>query len=293
MELSREWPKKNHMWLWGVCSFLICANAFADDCGTINDNPAWNNGMTQLSGQMKNKQWDDAYKTAETLNAICERSPQLNYAMGIIQKEKGDDTKALYYMQRATRFTEEFAVKGDTLEKMWAGRYEAEHPEARPDQIAKRQKELEESKKQVDALTKENIKLKGDVSTAALGSKLETFEDDEAERMHYAAGLWTGVAFAGVGIALAVIGGSLLAVNKDDLIDMPDIVRADTAEDDKKSSLNSSGYVYIGLIGAGIGLAVVGSTVAGIFGYYYANKKDNSNVSFNISPVGADINFTF
>ena len=284
MELSREWPKKNHMWLWGVCSFLICANAFADDCGTINDNPAWNNGMTQLSGQMKNKQWDDAYKTAETLNAICERSPQLNYAMGIIQKEKGDDTKALYYMQRATRFTEEFAVKGDTLEKMWAGRYEAEHPEARPDQIAKRQKELEESKKQVDALTKENIKLKGDVSTAALGSKLETFEDDEAERRHYAAGLWTSVGLAGVGLALTVAGGVLAAINRKG-IDF----------NENKAWVKADYTTYWTLLGSGIGALVTGTVLTGIFGYYYSHSvsADNnpSSVSLYVTPTGIGMQF--
>ncbi|MBO4349452.1 MAG: hypothetical protein J6A01_00705, partial [Proteobacteria bacterium] len=216
MKLSRKMRALLQVTALGAGCLAFSAHAFADNCTTLNNNADWNDGMTQLSSQMKTKQWDDAYKTAENLNAICDRSPQLNYAMGIINKEKGDDTKALYYMQRATRFTEEFAVKGDTLEKMWNGRYEAEHPEARPDEIAKRQEELEKQKALIEALTTENLKLKGDVKAASLSGKLETFEEDEAERMHYAAGLWTGVAFTGVGLVLAGVGGGLYVQNYKD-----------------------------------------------------------------------------
>ena len=267
----------------GGC-LAFCVHAFADECATINNNPTWNNNMTQLSNQMKNKQWDDAYKTAETLNAICDRSPQLNYAMGIINKEKGDNTKALYYMQRATRFTEEFAVKGDTLEKMWAGRYEAEHPEARPDEITKRQKELEESKKQIEELTTENLKLKGDVKAASLSGKLDTFEEDEAERMHYATGLWTSVGLAGVGLALTIAGTALAATN-----------RKGVDFDDNKAWVKADYTTYWTLLGSGIGALVTGTVLTGILGYYYSHSVSEdtnpSSVSLYVTPTGIGMQF--
>ena len=121
-----------------LCSLLLCTHAFADACSNLDGNAQWNEGMTTLSAQLTAKQWNEALKTAENLNTICERSPMLNYAMGRIYREKGNDSKSLYYYQRATLYTEEFAVKGKTLELMWFDRYEAEHPEARPDVIASR-----------------------------------------------------------------------------------------------------------------------------------------------------------
>ena len=87
--------------------------------------------MATLNNQIAQNQWNDALKTAENLSLICERSPILNYLMGHIYREKGDDKKSLYYLQRATLYTEEFSVKGRALERMWFDRYEAEYPEAR------------------------------------------------------------------------------------------------------------------------------------------------------------------
>ena len=279
-----------HMWLWGgVCSFVICTSAFADDCLNLAENTPWNEGMTTLSGQMTEKQWDDALKTAENLNAICERSPILNYAMGRIYREKGDDKKALYYMQRATLFTEEFAVKGKTLEQMWFDRYESEHPEARPATIAAREKELEQRTKELEELTTENLKLQGDVKAASQGARADLIENIEAERRRYAAGMWTGVAVAGVGLVLTGVGAYFVASGKNSGVNYDD----DKGEYGEYNVKDNYGTNWA-ILGAGIAATIAGAAVTGIMGYFYTHTKEiDTPVSFNISPVSASMTIAF
>ena len=280
----------------GLSGLLICTPALADNCEDLSENKTWTTGMTSLSDQMTKEKWDEALKTADSLYAICERSPILNYAMGRIHKEKGDEAKALYYMQRATLYTEEFAVKGKTLEHMWFDRYKAEHPEARPENIAsrqqeleRRQQELEERQKEIEALKLENTRLKGAVDNASLSGRLDSFEDKEAERRHYAAGLWTGVAAAGVGLILTGIGTGLIITNDDKTVGF----KEESSNDGNKIKpyTKASNNVYWAMLGAGIGITVIGTIFTGIFGYYYNNNKQNNTVSFYNTPDGVGIQF--
>ena len=226
---------------------------------------------------MSQKQWDKALKTAENLNTICERSHILNYAMGRIYKEKGNDSKALYYMQRATLFTKEFAVRGKTLEQMWFDRYEAEHPEARPAAI--------------EALKQENAELKAQARQThdkAMESRIDMQADLMTEKNRYGAGLWTGVAVAGVGVILIGVGAGLLASSNDDTVGFH--------EDKENRELNpytkSQNNAYWGMIGGGIASTVVGATLAGLFGDWYANtNQTDGSVSFYSTVNGIGIQF--
>ena len=264
-----------------VGGVFVCSHVFADECATIANNAAWNEGMSTLSDQISKKKWDDALKTAENLNTICERSPILNYAMGRIHKEKGNDSKSLYYMQRATLYTEEFAVKGKTLEQMWFDRYEAEHPEARPDAI--------------EALKKENARLKAQALQThdkAMESRIDAQADLSAEKSRYGAGLWIGVAVAGVGLALTGTGAGLVIANNDDTIGF------NKSNDDSPYEISpytkSQNNTYWGVLGAGIAATVVGVTLMGVFGYWYAHtdvQDSNNTISFYNTSNGIGIRF--
>ena len=116
-------------------------------CMDLDNNPTWNEVFNELTANYKAKDYQAALRNAQTLNTICELSPVLNFSIGRIYREMGDDTKGLYYMQRATLFTKEFAVRGELLERMWYERYEIEHVDARDDVIAARKKQIEERNK--------------------------------------------------------------------------------------------------------------------------------------------------
>ncbi len=270
----------------GMCGLMFSSVAFADDCQRIGSNPSWKSGMAKLSEQTNQKQWNDALKTAENLSAICDRMPVLNYVMGRIYKEKGNDSKALYYYQRATLFTEEFAVNGKQLEQMWFDRYEAEHPDARPEAI--------EAMKNENAELKERLKKTQD---KAVDARFGEQADLMVEKSRYGAGLWTGVAVAGIGLVLTGVGAGLIVANSDDTIEFEKETVKDAEGHETyyiKPQTKGQNNAYWGMLGAGIAATVVGVTLTGIFGYWYSHTSvevDDSPISFYGTPNGIGIRF--
>ena len=282
MDLRRIMSKCLQIVCVGMCGSFFCSLAFADDCQKLDSNNSWKKGMVTLSEQMGEKSWNDALKTAEKLNNICERSPVLNYAMGRFYREIGNDSKSLYYYQRATLFTEEFSVKGKTLEQMWFDRYEAEHPEARPASI--------------EALKAENEQLKTRLQQShdrAIDARFGEQDNLMAEKSRYAIGLWTGVAVAGVGLVLTGVGAGMVVANSDDSIDFSE---KDRVGDEYQIHPKTKGTnnAYWGMLGAGIAATVVGATLTGLFGYWYSHtglQDTDSAVSFYTTSNGLGIRF--
>ena len=265
-----------------LVSWAFCANAFADDCMKLDKNPKWIEGMNVLSVHMAAKNWDEALQTAQELSAICERSPVLNYAMGRIYREKGDNQKTLFHMRQATLSTEEFAVKGKMLEQMWFERYEAEHPEARAESIAARQKDIEDRDAEIARLRD----LERQTHDQAMAARVDEKAGSIAEKTHYAAGLWTGVGVAAAGLILTGIGTWFYFDVKNDGVEYDD--------DKAKYSASGSYATSWALIGAGIAATVAGSAVAGVMGYFYSHADDaDAPVSFNISPMSANLTVNF
>ncbi|MBO4349773.1 MAG: tetratricopeptide repeat protein [Proteobacteria bacterium] len=255
----------------GLCCFMLTSPAFADECSNLDANPRWNEGMTTLSAQLTAKRWDEALITAEKLSTICERSPMLNYAMGRIYREKGNDSKALYYYQRATLYTEEFTVRGKTLELMWFDRYEAEHPDARPENL--------------ESLKKELAELKQNAQVGSVETKYEMQQVYEDARGGYAAGLWTGVALGGVGLILTGVGAGGLAMNYNKGIDFDD--------EKAEANINPMRTTSLVLFGVGGGMLITGGILSGIMGYYYSHSKDNVDISFNVTPTSGSLCIVF
>ena len=277
------------------CLFASSAWAKGDPCQSLARNAQWNEGISELSANYKSKNYDIALKKADELSEICSRSPILNYFRGRIYREKGDDTKALYYIQLATNSTEEFAVKGDLLERMWYERYEIEHAEARPEKIEERQKEIADLQQRTK-VAEEQLSEK----------KTESRFTDYDTVKSYATGMWTGVAVGAVGIVLTAVGAGLYAgvicSQKGKNGNCKAIeYKYNTKEEENKSYLDN-GYGVIkpeytianGMMWAGVSLTIVGSIFAGIFGYKYANVQNETNaIIFGINANGANLGITF
>ena len=89
-----------------------------DPCQTLNENATWNTEIVLLTENVKRKDFDAALLNAEKLNEICDRSPIVNYSLGRIYQEKGDEAKAIEYLKRATQNTQEFNIPDSNLQQM-------------------------------------------------------------------------------------------------------------------------------------------------------------------------------
>ena len=251
--------------------------AFADNCDDLDGNVRWGQLFQVLSTQIETKDNDNALETAEKLNEICSESPILNYAIGRVYRNKGDNAKELYYLQRATRYTEEFMVNADVLEILWFERYEAEHPETRTENKstrARKEKNIEQLNAEILEATKQRYE-----------TQIAAERQTNKQVGIYKAFMWSGVAVGATGVAMGITGGVLMMLNKDDSIDQS-----------KPGKLRVK-YIHnvgVGLLSAGVAATVVGAMAAGFGGYLYSKSKSTQeSVAFSLSPTGAVLNVTF
>ena len=249
-----------------VLALIFCVGvpltAFADNCKNLEKDKKWTEGFKKLNELITDQNWSEALDEAHKLYAYCDRSPLINFYLGHIYQEMGNEKNALNYLRKATDNTDEFAVTGPVLERIWYERYEAEHPDARPENIAK---------------MKEALK---NVSAEKMQSEFDSALSLEKVRSNYAAGLWTGVGLAGAGLVLGGVGAWMIA--SDDVLKY----------DDKITVKRSYGIGW-SLVGAGIAATVSGAVIAGIMGHHYAQLNKQSEVSFGISPFSAELTIVF
>lgn len=248
------------------CFMWVPLCAFADNCKNLEKDKFWAEGFKKVNDLITDKKWDEALDEAHKLYAYCNRSPMINFYLGHIYKELGNEKNVANYLRKATDYTEEFAIKGPLLERIWFERYEAEHPEARPEKIA----EMKEALK--------------NVSAEKMQSEYDSALSLEKVRSNYAAGLWTGVGLAGAGLVLGGVGVGFV-------LDVDD--RGPLDYEKTKISVRSNYMLGWALVGAGVAAVVSGTIVAGIMGYHYANLKKEEAVSLSITPASVSLTYKF
>lgn len=253
---------------WVIRLFLVaCALtcgihlAYADGCDTLDQNPEWNDKFQQLNLAFKSENWTQALKISRELEDICEFSPILNYTIARIHKNKNDNEKYLFYLQKATQNTERFAVDKNLLDQMWAEKYIVAHPEASPESIEAYQREIE-SLKQSNADKSEEMKV-------------------------YKSVMWAG---AGIGIGgLALTGAGLALVFTSEPAEFYS-GHGNAPDKYKEDLFHSLGWCLVGVGGA---MTVIGAVLAGIYGYKYKHFFDNQALSFQFSPLHTSLQFQF
>ena len=251
---------------------LFGSFAYADGCDNLDANVRWVQLFQELSTQVAENDNDAAFDTAEKLTAICEESPILNYAIARIYRNLGNNAKELYYLQRATMFTEKFSVNPDTMEVLWYERYEAEHPDCRKSEKA--QKTIEQLNRAVLEAQKQRYETQ--IATERKGY-------DHADR--YRALMWGGVAVGVTGIALLTTGTVLVAMNRDEAVS----INYTQHQTHAKPIWGASW----GLLGAGIVATIAGAAAAGFGGYHYAQTRKDKSVSIELSSNSVSLSYSF
>lgn len=244
-------------------SFILTFNAFAENCNNLNQNSDWNSGMTTISSLYKAEKYDQALDVAKSLYNICSVSPTLLYYMGNCIEKKGDKEHALIYYQKASENITQMAVEPGISRQIWYKRYELEHPE-------RTEESVNALKLKADELERKNIEL----------STLNAMSTDSTRT--YKALMWTGIGSAIGGVILASTGGALVGG-----------LEKNTEIKNNKAQIKSSYLAGWTLLGTGIGLTILGSTLAGIAGYHYSKNQTDAVLSLQFSPNGASFEMTF
>lgn len=251
-----------------AANLLFAGSAAAQDCADLGNNIEYKSLMEKMNVQIQDKDYHAARKTADKLLKICPTVPSVNYALGKIYQELGDQKSAHTHFSIATDNTEEFAVPKDLLKTMWYARYESEFPGVIDFKTGK-----------IDAQYQK-----------ALGEG-ETGELNWAKTV-----MWSGAGIGIAGVVMAVAGGvvmgfSEIEINIDDIHNN----KYDLKQNDS-TFMYTTGSV---LLGVGIGAAVAGAVMAGIGGYKYTQLKaekeikDTLDVSLGISYNSVMFNMTF
>ena len=267
-----------------LSGLLLQSPAFADDCDNLDRNKTWFANFEELNAAYDKGDYDTALEYSRALETICEQSPILNYTIAYIYKNKGDNEKYLFYLQKSTQNTERFAVDKDTLDRIWSDKYVAAHPEADPANIKKREATIAS---QAEDIAQLKAQLKSVERMA--GASVELNDELNAAHASDDAMLWTSVAIGGAGLALSAVGTVFVILNKDKAIGHKG------AGTDDVYVKNSYPLAW-SLVGAGIGVTAIGVALTGYFGYRYSqnHKKDNANeLSVSISPAYTSVSFTF
>ena len=271
-----------------TCMFLSLASsaAFADDCSDLDKNPAWVSGYKKLEQAIQENNDKQILLYGEALLEVCPRLPKLNYMMAQVYKRQGDEAKTLYYLQNSTRYTKEFVIDTTLLEQMWTERVFAENPDSRPENVKRIQAENEE-------LKASNQKLLHSLDLVREGHSNFNVAVSDANKL-WGTLMWSGVGVSAVGLASLVAGAVMIGT-----MDKP-LVFDDGVDHSDKSVAHESQYIRAkikgkygtawALIGAGIGITVVGAGVTGFAGYYYTRTDD---VAISVSPGGFSVSGTF
>ncbi len=249
------------------------ATAVAGECEGLD--VTWDEQLVRLSNLVQAKKVDEAKKLFDAMEKVCSRSPLLNYYEAQRRALIHDDEGAKTYFQRASEYTYNIAVEPALSKEIWYHRYEAEYPENTKEIYNHVKKERD------DAV----------VSLNAVESRIQEYliQTHDEKEFSYRAGMWSGVGVGLAGLIMVGTGAGLIA-GMDKSYERVD---SDSNSGPQKYQIKNSYNVSLGLIGAGVAATVVGSVLAGVYGYKLSHLDDSMVLSFQIAPNAASVSMTF
>ncbi len=258
------------------------SQVISDLCYSLDDNAQWKELFSRFSSAYQDKDYERALSYMRDLQQICDRSPILNYSIGMTYREMGNYPEALTYYRRATG-NKEFNIPIEMQQKFWYAQYEVENAA-----VICAQSDLDacESEKQGYIEQLNSLQNQMTQNQAVYEGNVEAFNKRDKVVM------WTGAGLGIAGLGMLAGGAALLAVNQDGV----DGISKKTVDKDKEYTVKvKSGYRGgWALLGTGIGITVVGAVMAGIGGYNYTHPvTEGVTASLGISPNSIDLGLTF
>lgn len=259
-----------------------------EGCSNLGNNEPFVRGMDNLHNLLEAGKMDEVIEQAKPLFRICKGSPALLYYTGVAFREKGDVERAKKYFLTAAENIKNFSVDDSITRKIWYALYEAENPSRTEASVKEKDEKIVELTDQLDVLKDKNAQL------AYSAGQMDRAADDAIST--YKSIMWTGTGFGIAGIALAVTGGVLMTKDKEISVRLSDV---STSDGTLKQEMKSKDVLPYVLLGAGIGMTVVGAVAAGISGYkvMHLDKKESASegteVSLEVSPSSIGLNVVF
>lgn len=241
-----------------------------NDCATLHRNSGYNAKYIELKHAFEAERYDEALALGQEMLLICDSSPIINYVLGEVRRRLGDETKALFYFQKASNNMTQFEVAPDMAQLIWYARYEAEHPMAA--HAATWSLDLQKSKEQILALKQKRAQ-----DSAAHDSATARHRDT------YWKVLWIGVGFGVAGLLSTAGGGAMVGST--------DFQYTFGARDEPYFKIEEHPRREAGwaMIGVGLGLTALGSIMAGLGAYYYRRLEINDASSLELSLSASSV----
>lgn len=256
-------------------ALLIPSLCFAD-CDDISKDPEFQKGFKNLVKLYESGKYPETIEAAKPLFAKCKESPAVLYYTGLAFREQGNIDSAKLYIQKSSEALSKYSADPGISRKIWYTRHELEFPESNAEAIkAKNEKinnltnEVNEVKHQIEAYVQKNHDL-----------ELTVVSSGDVSR--YKKMMWTGIGLGIGGAAMAASGGVLWGIDKEISISNIKYNNGDL-KGKSKFGMTNGGQL---LLGIGVGMAIVGTVMAGINGYYYSHlskkEEDTSHISMNV-----------
>ena len=271
---------------------LLTGTAYAENCNNLDRNTNFQKQYEKLVAAVQASDYPTALTYGNTLLEICSKAPKLNYIVAKIYQQMGDQPRALFYFQTATRNTKDFEVESDILEMMWTDLLYAEHPEISPQSMANLKNDMDALDARV-ALLENQIEEKDQ----KIADQIEVIHElQDSTRETYKTLMWTGAGIGIAGLGLTVAGAAMVAT-----MDSPLNYEKPSSPDNKehRATIENKYPAAWGLLSAGIAVTVAGSIITGIAGYQYThyqsvnNSATDDGMALSISPMGFSISGTF